>query len=116
MGKAAERRKARRQQYLSALAVSNPEKFHEEWNKRIESWLDQIQIRAGRIVDRKGTPIPRAFEVVDSARRILAECGNKASSPMMRDSVETLTHECCRALASEIDPRMYSINLKLEKR
>lgn len=116
MGSTAQRKNRRRMQYLSELAAKNPEKFKEEWNKRVESWLDQIQLRAGRIVDRKGKPIPRAFETVERAREILAECGNKASSPMMRDSVETLINECCRALAAEIDPRMYSVNLKLGKR
>lgn len=43
MGKASTRRKERRRKYLTRLANENPEKFREEWEKRVESWLKHIQ-------------------------------------------------------------------------
>ncbi len=116
MGKVAERRKARRQQYLSALAISKPERFRDEWNKRIESWAEVLWIRAGRLVDANGKPIASAFEVVDEARRILADCKESQAVLDALSSVDVLRHEACRALSRHIDSRLYRITSKLDKR
>lgn len=116
MGKAAEKRKARRQQYLSALAVSNPEKFREEWNKRIESWLYDVWSRAGKLRDADGYRISPAFGVVDAARESLAECQNQEVVEKALELVGVLEHEAAKAIAFRVDPRMYHMIQRREKK
>ncbi len=113
MGKAAERRKARRQQYLAALAARNPEKFREEWNKRVESWLLEVWSRAGRLRDEQGNPVPPAFEVVDAAHRLLTNCGDQETTREAYESLDVLAHECCRAVSVHVDGRLYHLNVKV---
>lgn len=43
MGAAEKARKERRRKKLTRLAKEDPEKFEQEWEKRIESWLKHIQ-------------------------------------------------------------------------
>ena len=116
MGKAAERRKDRRQKYFSALAVSRPDKFREEWEKRMDSWLHEIWKRAGRLVDEKGNPIPAAFEVIEYAKRLLMECGVKEAALENCNSVEVLIHECCKVLSHHVDRRIYHLNAVYKKK
>lgn len=116
MGKAAERRKERRQKYFSELAVSRPEKFQEEWEKRMDSWVHEIWKRAGRLVDEKGKPIPPAFEVVEHAMRLLKECGVKKAVLKNCTSVEMLIYECCKVLSHHIDIRIYHLNAAYKKK
>ena len=42
MGKAATRRRIRRQKFLTRLSQENPQRFESEWSKRIDSWLSDI--------------------------------------------------------------------------
>lgn len=116
MGKAAERRKERRKEYLSKLAVSRPEKFQEEWEKRMDSWLHEIWNRAGRLKDEKSNPIPPAFEVVENAKHLLMECGVKEVAIETCNSIEMLIHECCKVLSHHIDRRMYCLNAIYKKK
>src|SRR3989304_3894611 len=110
MGKAAERRKERRLKYFSELAVSRPEKFQEEWEKRMDSWLHEIWKRAGRLVDEKGKPIPPAFEVAEYAKCLLKEFGVKETAIKNYNSTEMLVHECCKVLSYHVDRRIYHLN------
>jgi len=114
MGKAAERRKAWRLQFLSSLAERHPERFQEEWNRRVDSWLREIQRRAGRLVDNYGHPVPPAFEVVEAARYLLAECGIREAALENYCSIDVLVNECCKTLARHIDGRMYRLKVVME--
>lgn len=116
MGKAAERRKAQRQKYLSGLAKANPEKFRDEWNKRMDSWLLEVRRRAGKFKDEDGKPIPPAFEVIQHAKRLLTECGIKETVLENCNSVDMLINECCKILSYHIDRRLYQLNVILKKK
>ena len=116
MGKAADRRKERRQKYFSELAVSMPEKFQEEWEKRMDSWLHEIWKRAGRLVDEKGKPIPPAFEVAEYAKCLLKEFGVKETAIKNYNSTEMLVHECCKVLSYHVDRRIYHLNAVYKKK
>lgn len=106
MGKAAERRRIRRQQFLIKLAQENPERFEREWAKRIESWADEIWVSAkdGKIDD------PPVFSIVDRAKEILSECGERAIKTRLQETADLLNNECCQALARTIGKNIYTIN------
>jgi len=116
MGKASERRKARRQNYLAGLAATDPQRFQYEWNKRMDSWLDEAWKRTGKFINDDGDVVPPVFELVDNASRLLEECG--VSENVLEDfcSIDVLINECCKAVSSHIDSRLYHLNVKLEKK
>lgn len=116
MGKAAERRKGRREKYLAGLAEKNPERFQAEWNKRMDSWLEEVNRRAGKLVDGKGNPIPPAFEVVDTAKGVLEASGVKETAIEAHNSIDMLSSECCKEVSSRVDGRLYRLNPVLKKK
>lgn len=106
MGKAAERRKIKRKRFLTELAQGNPERFKNEWSKRIESWVDEIWITAkdGKI------DVPPVFGIVDRAKEMLSACGDRAAKLQLQETVDLLNNECCQALAPIIGRNIYRIN------
>ncbi|PIV67099.1 MAG: hypothetical protein COZ31_00020 [Nitrospirae bacterium CG_4_10_14_3_um_filter_44_29] len=106
MGKAAERRRIRRQQFLTKLAQENPERFEHEWAKRVESWADEIWLiaKGGRM------DVQPVFSIVDRAKEILSECGERTTKPRLQETVDLLNNECCQALAPAIGRKIYAIN------
>lgn len=112
MSKSAEKRRKHRLEYLAKLASTNPERFREEWSRRVDSWLQEIWRRAGRL----GNSVPSVFELVDEARRILAECGIKENSLESYCSVDALANECCKALTLHIGDRGHRLNVNYKRR
>ncbi len=110
MGKAAERRRQRRQIFLSRLAQENPERFEHEWAKRIESWADEIWFMAkGGKID-----VPSVFSIVDRAKEILSECGDRAMTLQLQETAALLNNECCQVLAINIGRNIYKLNQRWE--
>ena len=106
MGKAATRRKIRRQKFLSRLAQESPERFAEEWAKRIESWAGEIWCTAmDGIIN-----VSPVFTIVDRAKETLIECGDKAVQLQFKETTEVLNNECCQALTPSIGRDIYRIN------
>lgn len=59
----------------------------------------------------RGTLIgERIFSIVDHARKILEDCGEKAMELQLRETTELLNNECCRALSPHIGMEIYRIN------
>jgi hypothetical protein len=110
MGKAADRRKAARARYLAKLADSAPEKFQEEWRKRMDSWAGEAWKRAGQLGG------PSVFEVLNEAQQALAGCQHAGVTPDAVQSLSTLAHECTRALAVNVDRRLYQVTQQLKKK
>lgn len=112
MGKAAERRKKRRQIFLTRLAVENPERFETEWAKRVESWAGNIWLAAkgGRI------DVAPVFIIADRAETTLKECGEKAIELQFAETSDILRNECSRALAPHIGHEIYKLNQRWERR
>jgi hypothetical protein len=110
MGKAAERRTARRRQFLTEMAQMDPKRFRREWAKRIESWADEIwaSSKSGMI------DIPPVFSIVDKAKKVLSSCGEMARKLQLKETTDVLNNECCRALAPHIGQKIYSINQSWE--
>ena len=112
MGKAADRRKAARARYLAKLADSAPEKFQEEWEKRVDSWAGEAWKRAGK--GQLGGP--SVFEVLHEAQQALAGCQHAGVTPDAARSLSTLAHECTKALAVNVDRRLYQVTQQLKKK
>jgi hypothetical protein len=112
MGKAAERRKRRRQMFLSGLAQENPERFEYEWDKRLKSWADEIWFFAkeGKI------RAPALFDVADRAKKVLSDCGEKAMKLQFKETKDILENECCQALSPHIGREIYRINQEWKDR
>jgi hypothetical protein len=115
MGKAADKRRKYQAKLLAGLAITDPDKFHLEWNKRMESWVDELWRRAGKLTDKNGRPIPPVFEIVDKVCNILSECRNREEIVKTYGSIDILKHECAKALSEHIDRRIYHLNVRLKK-
>jgi hypothetical protein len=98
MGKASTRRKERRRKFLARLAQENPERFEQEWAKRIESWANEIWFFAkdGKM------EVPPVFRIADKAKETLIECGEKAIELRYKETKDVLENECCQALSPHI--------------
>jgi len=116
MGKASQRRKARRRTYLADLANRNPKRFSAEWAKRLRSWAHEAALRV-----EQSAPLPwkrtdgeardpRAFALIEEAMALLAECGPVALAQEGEATREFLTHWCSRAVSRAADPRMYRLS------
>lgn len=110
MGKASTRRKKRRQEYLGRLARENPTKFRSEWAKRLESWSEEADHRAGRLSDRDGNHIPPTFTLVADAISELAACGEEAFELESTATEDVMNDACCKAVATAVDRRMYRLS------
>lgn len=110
MGKASDRRRSRRQEYLQRLALRDPDRFLQEWSKRLDSWSQDAGRLAGRLIDENGRPAARAFSLVDEALGELAGCGPEAEGLARATTEAVMTDSCGRAVAREVDGRMYRLS------
>ena len=110
MGKAANRRSIRRQEYLTRLSQENPERFKSEWAKRVDSWADEIWVAAqSGMID-----VPPVFSIVDKAKAVLSSCGEMAQKLQLKETTDVLNNECCQALTPHIGHEIYALNQNWE--
>jgi hypothetical protein len=168
LGKEAKLRKEKRSKALAKWAQENPERFVTEWNKRLDSWLQNIwQSAADSITlteeqyraflcrypgancldilmsrnyegdhvlclhrlqeihrDALGEAAMkeliasvaqgvlrgrRIFSIVDHAKKTLTDCGEAAVALQLRETIDLLSNECCRALAPHIGSEIYTL-------
>ena len=109
MGRAGDRRKRRRQEYLARLAETDPAQFSREWAKRISSWAIEARERASTLTA-DGEFTPPAFEVVSKAMEELAACGETTMAFEGDATKEALVAACCKALAEATDLRLYRLS------
>lgn len=110
MGKAAKREKAKRRNFFKSLAERDVQKFDMEWEKRLSSWLFDIEKYAGKLSDWKGEQRPPVFSIVDEAMRILEACGQKIFYKYARETYELLTTQCCASFSEEGVPHFYRMS------
>lgn len=110
MGKASERRKKSRREFLNRLAKTDPGRFQEEWTKRLESWGEQVKQEVNIFVVKDGRRVGSVFRKVDHVLTELAACGEQAMSMEAKDTKEVLTAACCKAVALAVDIRLYRLN------
>lgn len=52
----------------------------------------------------------RVFDIVEEAKKILNECGEKAMELQYEETQDVLNNECCQALSSHIGKEIFRIN------
>lgn len=110
MGKAAKREKAKRRKFLKSLSERDAQKFEMEWEKRLSSWLLDIEKCAGKLSNWKGDQRPPVFSIVDEAMSILDACGQKIFDKYARETYELLTNQCCISFSEEGVPQFYRMS------
>jgi hypothetical protein len=104
-----QQRKARRLCFLVRVANERPDRFAVEWEREIGFWLQDIreELAGGSMTSRC------VFEVVREAQTALAMCGQWAVKEHGRKTVDILSNECCRAVASMTGSGVYRMNAHL---
>lgn len=115
MSKAAKRQKAKRLKYFKRLSKNDLQKFDSEWEKRISSWMIEIEKNAGRLCDNKGKLIPAVFSIIDDALNILEECGKDIVNKYAKKTFDLLTTQCCISFSKKALPKFYRLNKRLHE-
>ena len=115
MSKAAKREKAKRLKYFKRLSKNDLQKFDREWEKRISSWMIEIEKNAGRLRDNKARVIPAVFCIVDDALTILEGCGKDMVDKYGKMTFDLLTTQCCISFSKEALPKFYRLNKRLHE-
>ena len=110
MGKAARRRKARRRGYLAELSYEALARFGWESDKRLQSWLSEIRLLAGRWAKGEDESERRFFELVDYVISIFEGCERSTHQKYLSENRSVITHECCAQVSRVIDPRLYRLS------
>ena len=113
MSKAAKRQKAKRLKYFRRLSENDLQKFDREWDKRISSWMIEIEKNAGRLHDNKGRVIPAVFSIVDDALTILRECGKDIVNKYAKKTFDLLSTQCRISFSKKALPKFYRLNKRL---
>ena len=100
MGNAKERRVKNRRDYLKGLAERQPERFVEEWRKRLTGWAYEAR-RTSReaAVDGRRIP-PSSLQLMQHALDELQACGDAAFTMMAEHTWDLLVAECCKAVSA----------------
>ena len=110
MAKASDRRKLRRVAYFQELVSRDPGRFRIEWNLRVASWAQRAQLAARSLSAGSGRGANRVFQLVDEALLELARIGTAALALEAEETRRTLSEVCCRAVAAQVDPRLFRLN------
>ena len=106
MGNAAKRVKVKRRKFFKKLSELAEEKFRVEFEKRISSWLFDIDRYAAKLTSWKGEQRPPVFSIVDEAMGILEFCGRNIVAKYERETHELLTTHGCVAFAKDGVPEI----------
>lgn len=115
MSKEAKREKAKRRKYLKRLSKNDPQKFDREWEKRISSWMIEIEKNAGGLRDNKSRAIPAVFRIVDDALSILEECDKDIVNKYAKKTFDLLTTQCCISFSKKALPKFYRLNKRFHR-
>lgn len=107
MGKAAQRRLRHRGEHLAELSHRDPQRFEAAWEKRVDSWLEEIQDRARqwRSGDIEGWR--QLFEIADRAVSAIRGCSPAARRRHLQATIDLFEHVCAVEVASIVDRRLY---------
>ncbi|MEA3348244.1 MAG: hypothetical protein U9Q39_04190 [Pseudomonadota bacterium] len=103
--KAARRARNKRKKYFLNLASRHPARFEDEWEKRIDSWLDRIRLDAGRI-DPVNCELNSVFGLIDEALAILAYCGNDIFERYAPATADLMLGQCITSFNREALPKI----------
>lgn len=114
MGKAGKRRNRHVATHLAEMARIDKKRFHFEWNRRLDGWLAEINRRAKLLRVDKAHELAskRVFGVLEHVNELLAQCGPDVEALVGASTRDTITHECCKALALAVAPNLYRLTTK----
>jgi len=103
---ASQRRFAKRASALAQLAHSNPERVKQVLDTMVHGWVNEARYRAAAFrYETAGEAPLKAFAVIEHAQRSLLAIGPQAVT-LGQGVLETLRHECAKAVAQASDPRL----------
>ena len=110
-GKSGKRRQQKKARFLSAIAREKQERFYFEWNKRIMSWLYEINRRGAEFCKTEDVSVAceRVFEVVEKAEKLLAGCDAEAKQIVEAETRRVLTNECCKVVARIYGAELFKV-------
>lgn len=111
MTKTALRRQRKQADFLRSTAGKDRRQFEFEWNKRVVSWLYEINRRGALLIsgDDAGSGGEGVFEVVEQAERLMSACGVEVVRLIGAQTRQMLTNECCKVVARVYGPAMYKV-------
>jgi hypothetical protein len=110
MGKAARKRLKGQSRYLAKIAQTRPELFAEKWDKRLDSWLTEIQLSIAEWKRGGDASHECVFEMVENALEILETCGPVMYNRHAKHTCDVLCDACCTGAAGILDPRLYALS------
>jgi hypothetical protein len=110
-GRSGKRRQQKKARFLSAVACEKQERFCIEWNKRLVSWLYEINRRGAEFCKTEDVSVAceRVFEVVEKVEELLAECDDEARQIVEAETRRVLTNECCKVVARVYGAELYKV-------
>lgn len=112
MSKTVERRLRNDASRFASLASSNPVLFEAEWNKRVQSWLLEIERRGaalrgldGSLAEQSGVT-DTVFGVLKKVDRLLTLCGEVVEEKVGVETRAVLSHACTQAVARAVSPQL----------
>jgi len=109
MGRAATKQKKAIGRYLTAVFEQDPQAFDRKWDRRLESWIDEIHTR-GKSWRNGGSGARRQiFAILDSAMETLKACSPEIYRKQAHRTYSLLAGECCRQVADTVDGRLYRL-------
>ncbi len=110
MGKAARKRKNNRKRYLINLASLNTEQFDYQWERRLDSWLREIQLTARELGRNTIGTDKLVFSILDEAMDILKACGPATYARYANKTYESLSDACCRNVSNIMNCKLYRLS------
>ncbi len=99
MSKAANRRLIRQKEYLIGLSFRSPGRFDAAWEKRVDSWMDEIGGRAREWGKGDIEKWRVLFAIPDRADSIMRACSPAAQRRHRAATFALLEGECMRQVA-----------------
>jgi hypothetical protein len=99
MATTAQRRQRKQVTFLYSLALHDRSRFEHEWNKRVVSWLYEIN-RRGTLLslgETQDASADRVFDVVEQAERLIEAC--EVENMVGTETRRILTNQCCKIVA-----------------
>lgn len=115
MSKTVERRLRKDACRLASMASSNLVLFEAEWNKRVLSWLGEIERRGAALRDPNGCSAEQSedtatvFGVLKKVDRLLRLCGEVVEEKVGVETRAVLSHACAKAVARVVSPQLCKV-------
>ncbi len=109
--KTTRRRRSKKSRFLNATARDSQRTLRFEWDKRIVSWLSEINRRGAALRASEAPDIAcgQVFEVVEMAESVLASCDTAVVELVGDETRDVLISECCKVVARIYGAELYKV-------